>query len=465
VLGFTVGEWMDMIAGGADAEIIVGGKVGGKVGMRVATLTEIRASLKPAAKGGAKIAPEEAKFVVREAMDAQRTQIRNAHENMMEQSVNEGTLLRDTDDLVRLEKELQENAKFWESEANGFLKNHPKGMPLCKANAAKARQLLKEIRIKRFKRMEEYVDTSLENSTRLLNEAHSHNPDSYHKINTKEPKVIDVLEKYPEKMRVQQKKNEDIYKDLKEFDPYYKNSNNESPNMQALRLRADELRTRADEVEARVAELKEDWFIKQDAEIRQMYVDEGMSYGEYTDPMDQRVKYYLETGKTPKWETRDDYYKWLRRKADEEINVWKEKQDFETTHFVKRPERKIRDSSKPTKKTAYRGKTHDLRGKIPKQIGGSVMSGLAMGKGVVEYTNDSQLSNGGVSVGGGVLKPPSDNVVDTVVDDIVGRYDEDSPAYSALPNTNTQGQNVGDVVVYAGVETEMNMNNYILVYY
>lgn len=150
ILGFTIDEWMGSIAGGADAEVIVGETIGAKVGLRVATLAEVRLSLSAGVKS-AKIAPEDATYATRRFAVEQQKQLQEVHNAIMQDEAL--GVSKAEADLLRVEQELDANARFWEGEAGGALSRSPKGRRLAREYADDARAAA---RAARDRRAEEY---------------------------------------------------------------------------------------------------------------------------------------------------------------------------------------------------------------------------------------------------------------------------------------------------------------------
>ena len=75
----------------------------------------------------------------------------------------------------------------------------------------------------------------------------------------------------------------------------------------------------ADKAGGEVETLKQNEFLARDADLREMYSNEGIQ--SYTDPSKRGYEYYQETGKQVSYETREDYYKWLEGKVNEDIQA------------------------------------------------------------------------------------------------------------------------------------------------
>jgi hypothetical protein len=63
-------------------------------------------------------------------------------------------------------------------------------------------------------------------------------------------------------------------------------------------------------------------FLARDADVREKYTKAGMDRFDFKDPSKRAYDYQQETGKTVTYETRDDYYKWLNNKADNDIKAF-----------------------------------------------------------------------------------------------------------------------------------------------
>lgn len=160
ILGFTVDEWMSSIVGGADAEVIVGARAGAKVGLRVATLAEVRASLN-AGVASAKVAPAEADYAAREFAVKQRELLDTAHADLIaDQAL--GLSAKEAD-LLRVEGELETNARFWDEQADTVLSKSPQGRQWAREYAQRARDTARAARDRRSAEFNEQHTQAVEN--------------------------------------------------------------------------------------------------------------------------------------------------------------------------------------------------------------------------------------------------------------------------------------------------------------